>query len=71
MDRKWSKKDSRLKKQREISKMSQSQLSKSSGVSIKTIQAYEQKIKDINQGKYATLQKLSDALNCDISDILE
>lgn len=71
MDKKWAKKDSRLKKQREISNMSQSELAKSSGVSIKTIQAYEQRLKDINQGKYVTLQNLSETLNCDIRDILE
>lgn len=71
LDSRWKRKDSRLKRQREISKMSQSQLAKTSGVSIKTIQAYEQRLKDINEGKYITLKKISKALDCEINDILE
>lgn len=71
LDDRRKKKESRLKKQREISDMSQSELAKKSGVSIKTIQAYEQRMKDINEGKYVTLQKLSNALDCEINDILE
>lgn len=71
VDDMWKKKESRLKRQREITGMSQSQLARGSGVSIKTIQAYEQRLKEINQGKYVTLQKLAETLHCDISDILE
>lgn len=60
-----------LKQKRESMKISQSQLSYSTGVSIKTIQAYEQRLKDINQGKYDTLQKLAKGLKCDIEELLE
>lgn len=59
-----------LKIQRERMGLSQSQLAELSGVNVKTIQAYEQRQKDIKSAKYETLQKLSSALGCEISDFL-
>lgn len=59
-----------LKIQRERMGLSQSQLADLSGVNVKTIQAYEQRQKDIKSAKYETLQKLSSALGCEISDFL-
>ena len=51
--------------------MSQGELSKVSGVSLRMIQQYEQKNKDINKAGVNTLMALSRALNCDIEDIIE
>lgn len=59
-----------LKLQRERMGLSQSQLADISGVNIKTIQAYEQRQKDIKSAKFETLQKLSDVLSCEILNLL-
>ena len=59
-----------LKLQRERMGLSQSQLADMSGINIKTIQAYEQRQKDIKSAKFETLQKLSVALGCEILDLL-
>lgn len=59
-----------LKLQRERMGLSQSQLADMSGINIKTIQAYEQRQKDIKSAKFDTLQKLSTVLGCDIVDLL-
>ena len=59
-----------LKLQRERMGLSQSQLADMSGINIKTIQAYEQRQKDIKSAKFETLQKLSVALGCEIVDLL-
>lgn len=60
-----------LKKLRENLDISQSQLAEQSGVSIRTIQAYEQKDKDINKASVSILKALADVLKCSISDLLE
>lgn len=62
---------SRLKKKREDKKLSQRELAELSGVSLRMIQHYEQGIKDINKAHAMTVYKLSEALECDIWDILE
>lgn len=59
-----------LKLQRERMGLSQSQLADMSGINIKTIQAYEQRQKDIKSAKFDTLQKLSSVLGCEIVDLL-
>ena len=59
-----------LKLQRERMGLSQSQLADMSEINIKTIQAYEQRQKDIKSAKFETLQKLSVALGCEILDLL-
>lgn len=59
-----------LKLQRERMGLSQSQLADMSGINIKTIQAFEQRQKDIKSAKFDTLQKLSSVLGCEIVDLL-
>ena len=61
----------KLKKYRDNLELSQSQLAEQSGVSIRTIQAYEQKEKDINKASVSILTALSEVLKCSISDLLE
>ena len=50
---------------------SQSQLAKASGVSVRTIQHYEQRQKDIGKAGYDQLLRLSQALYCSPADLME
>ena len=61
---------SRLKFYREEKGMSQSQLAKASGVSVRLIQAYEQGTRDINEAKVITVLQLAEALDCDVYNII-
>lgn len=70
LNNKKSNSQTNLKLQRERMGLSQSQLADMSGINIKTIQAYEQRQKDIKSAKFETLQKLSVALGCEILDLL-
>jgi len=51
--------------------MSQSQLAEASGANLRMIQYYEQGAKDINRAEAHTVWKLSQALQCNMEDILE
>lgn len=51
--------------------LSQSQLAKTSGVSIRMIQYWEQKAKNINMAAASTVLKLADALECEARDLME
>ena len=51
--------------------LSQSELADKSGVSLRMIQLYEQKVNLIDSASASTLCKLSIALDCDIKDLLE
>lgn len=59
---------SRIRKSRG---MSQKSLSLASGVGIKTIQAYEQRINEINKAQVGILVRLARTLGCSIEDLLE
>lgn len=59
-----------LKELRQKQKLSQSQLARASNVNIKTIQAYEQEVKNINCARFETLLKLAITLNCNVSELL-
>lgn len=60
-----------LKEIRSKRGFSQSQLSKHSNVSIRTIQKYEQGSLDINKANGETLYKLATALDCRMEDLLQ
>lgn len=51
--------------------LSQGQLAKLSGVTVRTIQHYERGVRDIDGAKLETICKLCLALDCKIEDILE
>lgn len=51
--------------------LSQSELARHSGVSIRIIQVYEQRMRDINKAQLATIAKIAHALDCDMLDLLE
>lgn len=61
---------SNLKRIREEAVLSQSQLADLAGISVRTLQAYEQGAKDINKASGITLYNLSKNLKCDMSDLL-
>ena len=50
---------------------SQKQLSGLSGVSLRSIQMYEQRNKDINKAQSDSLYRLAKALGCTMEDLLE
>lgn len=59
-----------LKAKRIEAGMTQSQLAKSAGVSVRMIQHYEQGVKDIDKAQAITVIRIADALGCDSKDIL-
>ena len=63
--------ESKLKFIRQANGLSQSKLSKLSGVKLRSIQMYEQKQNDINKAQANTLYALASVLNCKIEDLLE
>lgn len=63
--------DTKLKKIRKSSGYSQRELAEKSGVSIRMIQQYEIKAKDINKAAGETLMALSRVLGCAVEDLLE
>lgn len=60
-----------LQRIRKASGMSQRGLAKQSGVSIRSIQQYEQKAKDINKASINTVCSLASTLGCKETDLLE
>lgn len=64
-------KETNLKRIRSYYGCSQSELAKASGVSLRSIQMYEQRNKDINKASAETIYNLSKVLGCDMEDLLE
>ncbi len=64
-------KDTNLKRMRLLYGVSQSQLAIKSGVSLRSIQMYEQRNKDINKASGETLYSLSKTLGCTMEALLE
>ena len=60
-----------LKAVRKEKKITQAELSKRSGVNLRLIQDYEQGHKSINNAMALSVYKIAQALECDISEILE
>ena len=60
-----------LRRFREAAGLSQSQLACEAGVSLRSIQMYEQRNKDVNKAQAITLAKIARALSCDVEDLLE
>jgi len=60
-----------LKRMRENIGLTQLQLAQEAAVSLRSIQMYEQRNKDINKAQAMTLAKIACALGCDIEDLLE
>lgn len=63
--------ETRLKRIREAAGLSQNDLAVKSGVSLRSIQMYEQRKNDIDKAQAHTLYKLAVALGCNAEDLLE
>lgn len=63
--------ETHLKKIRENRGISQTELATLSGVKLRSIQMYEQKVNDIDKAQAGTVYKLSRVLGCTIEDLLE
>ena len=63
--------DTNLKRIRAAYGCTQAELSKRSGVSIRSIQMYEQRNKDINKASVETVFSLAKVLGCTVEDIME
>lgn len=63
--------ETRLKYQRLFSKYTQQELAHASGVSLRSIQMYEQRRKNINKASAETLYRLAKSLHCHMEDLLE
>jgi transcriptional regulator with XRE-family HTH domain len=51
--------------------LSQSQLAKASGLSVRSIQLFEQRKSNINNAQYNHLSAITKILGCEIEDLLE
>ena len=60
-----------LKRIREAAGLSQSQLAGQSEVSLRSIQMYEQRNKDINKAQVMSIAKIARVLSCNVEDLLE
>ena len=63
--------ETNLKELRTFANLSQSELAKQAGVSVRTIQQYEQRRKDINKAQPETLLKIARVLVCTVEDLVE
>lgn len=63
--------ETNLKRIRKIYGCSQKKLAEMSGVSLRSIQMYEQRNKDINKAQSESLYRLAKALGCKMEDLLE
>ena len=63
--------DTNLRRIRTAYGCTQSELAKRSGVSLRSIQMYEQRNKDINKASVETIYRLAKILGCTIEDLIE
>ena len=63
--------ETNLKRIRTIYGFSQSSLAKESNVSLRSIQMYEQRRKDINKASFEAAYRIAKVLGCDIEDLIE
>ncbi|MCR4594421.1 MAG: helix-turn-helix domain-containing protein [Clostridiales bacterium] len=63
--------DTNLKRIRTAYRCTQAELANQSGVSLRSIQMYEQRNKDINKASAETVYRLAKALGCSLEDLLE
>ena len=63
-------KNEKLQTARQTAGMSQSQLARAAGISVRVLQDYERGARDISGAKLATLLKLCNALHCELRDII-
>ena len=60
----------KLQAARTAAGLSQSQLAKAAGISVRVLQDYERGARDISAARLSTILKLCNALNCTLRDVL-
>ena len=65
------KEETNLAYYRKMRGLSQSQLAKASGVSVRSIQLFEQRKSNINNAQYNHLSAIAKVLGCEVEDLLE
>ncbi len=63
--------ESRLKTIRESRGLSQAELARESGINLRNIQMYEQRVNDINRAQARTVYMLARAIGCHVEDLLD
>ena len=63
--------DTNLKRIRENRGLSQAELAEQSGVNLRNVQMYEQRVNGIDKAQSNILYKLSRVLGCNVEDLLE
>ena len=63
--------ETNLKRMRKLCGYTQKEVAENSGVSLRCIQMYEERNKDINKASVETLYKLSKVFGCKIEDLIE
>ena len=63
--------ETNLKRIRTVYGCTQAELAERAGVSLRSIQMYEQRNKNINKANVDTLYRLSKVLGCTIEDLIE
>jgi transcriptional regulator with XRE-family HTH domain len=61
----------KLKEMRQAANLSQSQLAEKAGLSLRTLQHYEQGAKEFDHARIDTILKVCLVLNCKLEDIIE
>lgn len=61
----------KLKQIREAAGITQAELAKKTGISVRVIQNYEQGTRPINGARVITVKRIADALGCQIEDLIE
>lgn len=64
-------KQTNLQKLRKMAGLTQDQLAQKVGISVRTLQQYEQRSKNINAASVQTVRNMATVLNCRIEDLLE
>lgn len=62
---------SKLKEMRNLANISRTELAEQTGLNIRTIEAYEQRRRDINSADMKTLLKICKVLGCKLDDIVD
>lgn len=60
-----------LKEKREAAGMSQAELARLTGISVRVIQNYEQGTRPLNGARAITLYQIAKALHCSVEDLLD
>jgi transcriptional regulator with XRE-family HTH domain len=61
----------KLKQTREAAGITQTELAKASGISVRVLQNYEQGTRPLNGARAITVYQIAKALNCTVEDLLE